>query len=81
MASTTVSFQVTVEPELYQEIKWHSESRHMSPNRLLVEAVEFYLRAEKEREWREGFEAMGRDPEACDVEYMMPAARDVVLGV
>ena len=34
---------------------------------------------EKEQEWREGFEAMGRDPD-MDVEYLLPAAREVISG-
>ena len=37
------------------------------------------LAQEKERVWREGFEAMGRDPD-MDVEYMLPAAREVLFG-
>lgn len=34
---------------------------------------------EKEEEWRAGFEAMGRDPD-MGVEFMLPAAREVVFG-
>ena len=32
-----------------------------------------------EQEWRAGFEAMGRDPDTNDVEYMIPAAREVLF--
>ena len=34
----------------------------------------------KEQEWREGFEAMGHDPDVNDVEYMLPAAREVLFA-
>ena len=35
---------------------------------------------EKEQEWRVGFEAMGRDPDTNNVEYALPAAREILLG-
>ncbi len=31
-------------------------------------------------EWREGFEAMGKDPECSNVEYAIHAQAEVVLG-
>ena len=33
---------------------------------------------EKERERREGFEAMGRESDTNSVEFMLPAAREVL---
>ena len=72
--------QLRADPELLRQVKDLAARRRVSVNRLLVEAVEDALRREQEREWREGFEAMGRDAEASDVEYLLPAAREVVLG-
>ena len=34
--------------------------------------------SEREREWRDGFEAMGRDKDTNSVEYMLPAAWEVL---
>lgn len=34
--------------------------------------------AERVRDWREGFEAMGRDSDTNSVEYMLPVAREVL---
>ena len=34
----------------------------------------------RDQEWRAGFEAMGADPETNNVEYMIPAAREVLFG-
>lgn len=36
--------------------------------------------ADKDREWRAGFEAMGSDPDTNDVDYLLPAAREVVFS-
>ncbi len=30
--------------------------------------------------WRVGFEAMGHDPDTNSVEYMLPAAREVIFA-
>jgi hypothetical protein len=51
----------------------------VSANKYLVEAIKARLAAEKEQEWREGFEAMGYDPE-MEVEYMIHAAHEVIFG-
>jgi post-segregation antitoxin (ccd killing protein) len=78
--AASVSFQVRVEPDLMREVKNEASRRHVSVNRVLTDAISSYLKAEKEREWREGFEAMGRDSDSCDAEYLLPAAREVILG-
>jgi hypothetical protein len=71
--STTVSFHVRVEQELIQEIKKQAVRKKKSLNKIMIDAVNFYLKAEKERERREGFEAMGKDTEMADVGFMLPA--------
>ena len=67
-----------------QEIKARASQRQVSANRFVVEAVKAVIRSEKEKEkeqeWRAGFEAMGRDPDTNDVEYALPAAREVMFG-
>lgn len=75
----TAVFQLRAEPELLQQVKEVAARRRVSANRYLVDAVKARLALEKEQEWREGFEAMGRDPDT-DVEYMLPAAREVIFG-
>lgn len=76
--------QIRAEPSLLQEIKTRASQKRVSANRFVVEAVKAVLRSEeekeKEREWRAGFEAMGRDPDTNNVEYMLPAGREVLFG-
>lgn len=78
-ASTTAVFQLRAEPELLQQVRELAAKYRVSANRYVVEALKAKLAQEKEQEWREGFEAMGRDPD-MDVEYMLPAAREVIFG-
>lgn len=44
-----------------------------------LSAEDEVLRKAKEQEWQAGFEAMGNDPDVNDVEYMLPAAREVIF--
>jgi uncharacterized protein (DUF1778 family) len=74
------TIQLRVDPELGDLIKSQAARQNTSANKLIVDAVRQYLEAIKEREWREGFEAMGRDPDTNNVEYMLPAAREVIFG-
>ncbi|MEO7717388.1 MAG: toxin-antitoxin system HicB family antitoxin [Capsulimonas sp.] len=74
------TIQLRVEPALNEKIKAQAARQNISANKLLINAINLYLEAEKEREWREGFEAMGRDPDTNNVDFMLPAAREVVLG-
>ena len=80
----TAVFQLRADDELFREVKELAGKRQVSANRFLVEAIRAILKREKElekeREWREGFEAMGRDPDTNNVEYMLPAAREVLFG-
>ena len=50
--------------------------------RLLADVLKMRLLREEEEkaeEWRTGFEAMGLDPETNNVEYAIPAAREVIF--
>ncbi len=80
----TAVFQLRADGELLQEVKEFASKRQVSANRLLVDVIKASLQREKEqekeRQWREGFEAMGRDPDTNDVEYLLPAAWEVLLG-
>lgn len=83
--TTKVSvLQLRADQDLLQEIKARAGQQQVSANRFVVEAVKTVLRSEKEKEkeqeWRTGFEAMGRDPDTNDVEYALPAAREVLFG-
>ncbi len=80
----TSVFQLRADDDLLREVEEIASKRQVSANRFLVEAIRQMLeqekKLEKEREWREGFEAMGRDPDTNNVEYMLPAAREVLFG-
>lgn len=76
----TAVFQLRADRELLSEMKNVASRRHISANRFLVKAITEALKREKEQEWRAGFEAMGGDADKNDVEYMLPAAREVVFG-
>ena len=77
-------FQLRADHALLQEAKTLAAKRRISVNRLLVDVIQNGLKLDKdqeqEREWREGFVAMGRDPDTNDVEYTLPAAREVLFG-
>ena len=77
---TTAVFQVRVDPALGEKVKAEASRQNISANRVWINAINLLLKTEKEREWREGFEAMGLDPDCNNVEYMLPAAREVVFG-
>ena len=77
-ASTSV-FQLRADQELLQQVKDVAARRKVSANRYLVDTIKARLAMEKEQEWKEGFEAMGRDPD-MDVEYLLPAGREVIFG-
>jgi len=74
------TIQLRVEPTMNERIKAQAARQKISANKMLVHAIDLYLESEKEREWREGFEAMGRDADTNTVDYMLTAAREVVLG-
>ena len=80
----TAVFQLRADDELLQEVKDFARKRQVSANRFLVDVIKASLQREKEQEkervWRAGFEAMGRDPDTNDVEYMLPAGREALLG-
>ena len=69
-----------IEADVLEGVKEAANKRNVSANRFIVSAIEAKLQAERDQEWREGFEAMGRDADSSDVEYLMPAAREVFLG-
>jgi hypothetical protein len=74
------TIQLRVDPVLGEKVKAQAARQKISANKLVIEAIKIYLEAEKEREWREGFEALGRDPDTNNVDYMLPAAREVIFG-
>lgn len=76
----TAVFQLRADDQLLREVKELAEKRRVSANRFLVEAIKETLQREKEREWQAGFEAMGKDPDVNNVEYMLPAGREVIFG-
>ena len=80
MPAESVVLQLRGEPELIRSVKAQAAREKISTNRMVINAIKLYLAQEKNREWREGFEAIGRDPEANSADYLLPAAREVVFG-
>jgi len=72
-------FQLRADPDLLREVKGLASRRRVSANRFVVDAIKTALERAKEQEWREGFEAMGRDPDCNSVEFMLPAASEINL--
>lgn len=73
-------FPLRADPDLLREVKGLASRRRVSANRFVVDAIKTALEREKAQEWQEGFEAMGHDPDCNSVEFMLPAAREVILG-
>lgn len=71
-------FQLQADEGLLQQVRELAAKYHVSVNRYVIDSIKANLAKEKEREWREGFEAMGRDADV-DAEYMLPAAREVIV--
>ncbi|MDQ2686844.1 MAG: hypothetical protein M3Y28_03150, partial [Armatimonadota bacterium] len=55
-------FQLRANQELLQQVKDVAAKRNVSVNHYLTDLIKARLAMEKEQEWKEGFEAMGRDP-------------------
>ncbi|BDI28346.1 hypothetical protein CCAX7_003970 [Capsulimonas corticalis] len=75
--SDTIPFHINV--DLHEKVKAEASRQNVSVDRLIINAVELYLETEKERVWRVGFEAMGRDPDTNNVDYLLSAGREVVF--
>ena len=73
------SIQLRVDETLGARIKTEAARQNVSANQWLIDAITLRLETEEEREWREGFEAMGRDPECNNVEYAIHAQAEVIL--
>jgi predicted transcriptional regulator len=73
---STVSIPVRLDEEIAQAVKQVAKRHNVSANRVCADAIAEYLKAEKAREWRAGFEAMADDHESCDITYMNNAAEE-----
>jgi hypothetical protein len=74
------TFPLRIDSTLTEKIKKQAAAKKMSANKYLIEVINSHFETEKEKEWREGFEAMGRDPDVNDVEFALPAAREIIFG-
>ena len=70
----TVSIPVRLDEVTAEAVKEAAKRHNVSANRICADAISEYLKIEKAREWRAGFEAMAADRESCDVSYMTDAA-------
>ncbi|MEO7717391.1 MAG: hypothetical protein ABIY70_14420 [Capsulimonas sp.] len=75
--SEAVQFRIA--PILSEKIREQANRQNISVDQLLVSAVNLYLKTEKVREWSAGFEAMGRNPDTNNVDYLLAAGREVVF--
>ncbi len=74
------SLQLRVDETLGARIKSEAARHNVSANKWLIDAINQRLETEEALAWREGFEAMGRDPDCNDVEYAIYAQAEVVFG-
>jgi hypothetical protein len=75
------TFPLRLDPALTEKIKKQAAIKKISANKLMIHAINLYLETKKEKEWREGFEAMGRDPDTNNnVDFALPAAREIIFG-
>jgi len=56
-------FALKADQELLLQVKDYAAKRWISANCYGVDAVKTRLKMDQEQEWREGFDAMGRDPD------------------
>ena len=74
---TTVS--VRLPASLHRASREVAERRGISLNSLVRESLEAVVRAEEEKAFFDSFTLLGQDAAECDVEYALPAQREVML--
>jgi post-segregation antitoxin (ccd killing protein) len=77
---TSVSIPLRVSAEYADNITRAARDKGLSVNRLFIEAMDAYLKAEEDKAWVASFEAMADDPEMVDVEYARFAQAEVMLA-
>ncbi len=79
-ATNTQSLTVRLQPELYTAATHLARKRSLSLNALVQQSLAAWIKSEEDRELYEAFEELGKDKEACDVEYAFAAQSEVVLS-
>jgi predicted transcriptional regulator len=76
----TIARQITLRlPEpLYLRVKQLARKRHVSINRLAQESLETLAREALEEELRAAYDVLGSAGEETDVEFFLPAYREVL---
>jgi post-segregation antitoxin (ccd killing protein) len=77
---STKSIPVRVSADYADNIARAAKDKGLSINRLFIEAMDAYLKAEDDKAWAASFEAMADDPEMVDVEYARFAQAEVMLA-
>lgn len=76
-ATTTIS--VRLPEELHRKSREIAKRRNLSLNTLVQESLAAAIQAEEDLLFYESFTLLGQDAEMCDVEYALPAQREVML--
>ena len=74
------SIPVRVSVEYAENVSQLSATKHLSINRLFIEAMDAYLKSEEDKAWAASFEAMADDPDMADVSYARFAQAEVMLA-
>jgi post-segregation antitoxin (ccd killing protein) len=62
------TIQLDVDQDCQDKIVAHAARRGISAAQFVLAAIRHRLESETETEWREGFEAMGRDPDTNNID-------------
>lgn len=79
MASDRKTLTIRLAPPLYRTVRDLARRRRKSVNGLVEEALLREIKTEAERRLYDAFGLLGEDADS-DVEYALPAQREVVLG-
>jgi hypothetical protein len=66
--------------DVYTKGRQAAQRAGVSFNELVVASVAERLREEEDRALAAEFDLLGQSPEECDVEFMLPAIREVFLA-
>jgi hypothetical protein len=78
MTTDTKSLTVRLRPGLYQAAARVASKRGHSLNALVQQGLEEIIRADEDREMYDAATQLAVDKVECDIEYALPAQREVV---
>lgn len=78
-ANDVATISIRLPDDLYRASRELAEHRGISLNALVREGLSALIEAEEERRFHDSFALLGEDLEESDVEYALPAQREVML--